>query len=130
MPARALRRRDHLRSLEDGHSLAPGPATARTRAPMPRPVPRAPAGRVPERAHEVPARARVPPASARGTAPLSARRVIVEADQPTLAPGFSTQTLHQPAAATSLPGKMLQGPAAEPALPVYCMQFAQCWPGL
>ena len=33
-----------------------------------------------------------------------------------LAPGFSTQTLHQPAAATSLPGKMLQGPDAAPGL--------------
>ena len=51
-------------------------------------------------------------------------------NQPTFAPGFSTQTLHQPAAATSLPAKMLQGPAAAPALPWYCMQLAQCCPGL
>ena len=49
---------------------------------------------------------------------------------PTFAPGFTTQTLHQPAAFTSLPGKMLQGPSAEPSLPVYCRQFAQVWPGL
>ncbi len=56
--------------------------------------------------------------------------VLRARDQPSLAPGLRTQTLHQPAAATSLPGKMLQGPAAAPALPVYCMQFAQCWPGL
>lgn len=49
---------------------------------------------------------------------------------PTFAPGFTTQTLHHPAAFTSLPGKMLQGPSAEPSLPVYCRQFAQVCPGL
>ena len=43
---------------------------------------------------------------------------------------FATQTLHQPAALTSLFGKILQGPAAAPALPVYWMQFAQFWPAL
>jgi hypothetical protein len=46
------------------------------------------------------------------------------------APGFGTQTLHQPLAFTSLPGKRLHGRHSSPSLPVSCMQFAQLLPGL
>ncbi len=50
--------------------------------------------------------------------------------QPTFAPGFTTHTLHQPFALTSLPGKMLHGRHSSPSLPVSCRQFAQCAPFL
>jgi hypothetical protein len=46
------------------------------------------------------------------------------------APGFGAQTLHQPLAFTSLPGKILHGRHSSPSLPVSCMQFAQWLPGL
>ena len=50
--------------------------------------------------------------------------------QPTFAPGFTTHTLHQPFALTSLPGKILQGRHSSPSLPVSCRQFAQFAPFL
>jgi hypothetical protein len=46
------------------------------------------------------------------------------------APGFGAQTLHQPLAFTSLPGKRLHGRHSSPSLPVSCTQFAQSLPGL
>ena len=50
--------------------------------------------------------------------------------QPTFAPGFTTHTLHQPFALTSLPGKRLHGRHSSPSLPVSCRQFGQVRPGL
>jgi hypothetical protein len=50
--------------------------------------------------------------------------------QPTLAPGFAAQTLHQPFAFTSLPGNRLQGRHSSPSLPCSWMQLWQKAPFL